>query len=384
MDKKNALIFGVTGQAGSYLSELLLEKDYNVIGVHRRTSTNTFERIQHLIGNNDFNLVEGDITDPLSVSGIFNQYKPDLCFNTAAQSHVHTSFEQPTYTFLVNTVGVQYILDSIRLYSPKTRLLQFSTSEMFGNNCSITIDKTLESNQIDKDGNPIIYCVKSKAVEYQNENTPFAPASPYAASKVASHYLVKNYREAYGIFASTAMTFNYESPRRGETFVTRKITKWIGKYKNWRNQHRNQPIYFENDLLTMNGYIYTNAYPFSKFYKLRLGNINTFRDWGHCQDYCKAFYGILQQDKPNDFVISTQETHSIKDFLTIAFNEIGISNWQDYIVIDPKFYRPSDVKYLLGDSSKIRKQLGWKPKTSFKQLVQQMVRHDINEEAKKV
>ena len=177
------------------------------------------------------------------------------------------------------------------------------------------------------------------------------------------------------------MTFNYESPRRGENFVTRKITQWIGKYKNWRNQHHNQPIRPESSFI--NDYICTNL-SFSKFNKLRLGNINTFRDWGHCKDYCKAFYGILQQDKPDDFVISTQETYSIKDFLIIAFNEIGISNWQDYIVIDPKFYRPSDVKYLLGDSSKIRKQLGWKPEISFKQLVQQMVRHDINEEVKKV
>ncbi len=382
MDKdkkqKTALITGVTGQAGSYLSELFLEKDYRVVGLHRRSSTNTFERISHLINNEDLELVEWDITDPISVSGIINEYKPDYCVNTAGQTHVATSFEQPAYTSLVNYMGVQYLLDSIVKYSPHTKFLTFSTSEMFGNNYD------------EKDG-----------IKYQDENTKFAPASPYAVSKVAAHYLVDNYRKSYGIHASCIIAFNYESNRRGEEFVTRKITKWIGKFQNWKSNIL--AIYNDNEILFQYGRI-KGSPPMStdedicaieikgdkanqqkivgKFPKLRLGNLDSKRDWGYARDVMMACYLMLQQDKPDDYVVATGHTYSIRDFLDVAFDEVGMTDWFTCVTIDPKFYRPSDVEYLLGDASKAKRELGWEPTVSFEELIHRMVQSDIEKERK--
>ena len=341
-----ALIFGVTGQDGSFLSELLLSKDYKVIGAHRRSSTTNFQRIDHLLNEPNFSTVECDLTDAISVSGVIQDYKPDECYNLAAMSHVATSFKQPAYTSAVNYTGVQYILDSIVSYSPNTKLYQASSSEQWGNN----------------------YKVDENGRKYQDEWTPFSPASPYAVSKVAAHNLVNNYREAYGIFACSGLLHNHESKRRGEHFVTRKITKWIGKFKNkWDNDEyyapHGVPILDDKE-------------------KLRLGNIESFRDWGHAKDYVRAMHLMLQQDKPDDFVIATGETHCVKDLLKVAFGEIGISDWESYIIIDKEFYRPSDVDYLLGDASKARRELGWKPEITFEQLIKEMVAYDIQDASK--
>ena len=333
---KTALITGVTGQDGSFLSDFLLEKDYKVIGLYRRSSINKFDRIAHQLNNPNLELVEGDITDPTSVSGVISKYTPDECYNTAAMSHVHTSFEQPTYTSNVNYNGVQYILEGIRQHSPHTRLLQFSTSEMMGSNYSV---------RINENGFP---------EKYQDENTTFSPISPYAVSKLAAHHLVKNYRVAYNLHCSCAITYNHESERRGENFVTRKITKWIGQF-----------------------YHNINLDP-----KLHLGNIDSYRDWGYAKDFCPAWWSILQQEEPDDYIISTGETHSVKEFLDLAFQEIGIDDWSPYVVIDQQFFRPSDVTFLKGDSTKAREKLGWTHRTSFSELVSLMVRNDINEAEK--
>lgn len=352
-DNKVAVITGVTGQDGSYLAELLLGKGYEVIGVVRRSSSDTTGRIKHLDGRDGFNLVQGDVTDPNSINFVLHSYHPDEFYNLAAQSHVKTSFEQPDLTFNVNARGVLNILEAIRHYSPWTRLYQASTSEMFGKNFVGGLDN-----------------------KYQDENTPFAPQSPYAISKVAAHHYVQLYREAYSIHGSCGILFNHESERRGEEFVTRKITKWIGDFTRWRllsgnykilhthdNDHIATPLNKNNDIFT---------YP-----KLRLGNLEPRRDWGHAKDYVNAMWLMLQQDEPDDYVVSTKETHSVEEFLIEAFKCIKIDNYQPYVVQDPKFMRPAEVNYLLGDSTKIREKLGWKPTVSFPALVSRMVEHDI-------
>ncbi len=375
MDRKTALITGVTGQDGSYLSELLLEKDYRVIGLHRRSSTNTFERISHLVSKENFELVEWDITDPVSVSGVINNYKPDELYNLAAQSHVKTSFEQPVYTSLVNYMGVQYLLDSIVKYSPRTKFYQAGTSEEFGNNSTWSNPKA--SDYFTNDG---------VGVKYQSEKTPFAPNSPYAVSKVAAHYLVNNYIRAYGIFACVGILFNHESERRGEEFVTRKITKWIGNFVNFRetSEKLDYDLYvsepgdaFCDKIISFKNEKIVGARP-----KLRLGNLDAKRDWGHSEDYVRGMYLMLQQNKCEDHVLATGYACSIKDFLDAAFKEIGIDDWSPYVVIDPKFYRPSDVEYLLGDASKAKRELGWEPTVSFEELVHRMVQSDIEKERK--
>jgi len=331
---KTAIIFGVTGQDGSHLADLLLERNYLVIGVTRRTSTDNTTRISHLLNNRNFQLVGGDITDSSSVLNIFkNHGEVDEVYNLAAQSHVAVSFNQPGLTWDITGKGCLNILQSlVDLNMMGARFYQASSSEMFGKNYDIEVGMTAES-------------------KYQNEETKFLPQSPYAIAKCAAHYMTRLYREGYGLHASAGILFNHEGPRRGENFVTRKITKWIGDHvKNGRS---------------------------SDFPKLRLGNLDAYRDWGYAGDYCEAMWMMLQQDEPDDYVICTGETHSIREFLDIAFKEVGIDDWSSYVVQDPEFYRPAEVDYLRGDASKAKNKLGWTPKHSFEDLVKMMVKHDL-------
>jgi len=327
---KVAIITGATGQDGSYLSELLLEKGYTVVALRRRSSSEKgLERIQHLLNNDNFKLVEADITDSGCVNNLIQDYRPTEVYNLAAQSHVGTSFKQPLYTTQVNIEGPLNFLEAIRLLSPSTKFYQASTSEMFGKNYEQMGD-----------------------TKYQKETTAFVPQSPYAVAKLAAHEMVRIYRDSYGLFACCGILFNHESERRGENFVTRKITKWIGEF-----------VASGQD---------------EDFPALRLGNLDAHRDWGHAQDYVEAMYMMLQQDEPEDYVIATSETHSVREFLTEAFNEINIPDFEPYVVIDPEFYRPCEVDWLLGHTGKARQQLGWRPKVSFQDLVQRMVRSDID------
>jgi len=322
---KKALIYGITGQDGSYLSELLLSKGYEVVGVARRSSTSSTERIDHIW--DQINIEEGDITDAVSVYSLIREHQPDEIYNLAAQSHVKTSFDQPLYTWQVNAEGPLNILEAIRQHSPHSRFYQASTSEMFGKNFT------------EKAGR-----------KYQDEQTPFLPQSPYAVAKLASHHTVRLYRESYGIFACSGILFNHESERRGELFVTRKITKYVSR-------RYNNP-----DLDEM----------------LRLGNLEARRDWGHAEDYVRGMWLMLQQDNPEDYVLATGETHSVADFLNYAFSYVQ-EEWNDHVIIDPKFYRPAEVDYLLGDSTKAREKLGWKPEIDFQSLVEKMIEFDIHE-----
>ena len=358
-----ALITGVTGQDGSYLAELLLKKDYLVVGVARRSSVSkeSNSRLVNVLGHENFKFVEGEVSDANSVYSLVETWRPDEIYNLAAQSHVGTSFEQPDYTFQVNALGPTYFLEAIRRYSPETRFYQASTSEMFGKNS----DK--------------VTCLKNDAfidLRVQGDNTAFMPQSPYGVAKLAAHHQVRIYREAYGIHASCGILFNHESERRGENFVTRKITKWIGEFINF-SEDRNL-----GELIPDDDFIINTSNSF-KFPKLRLGNLDAYRDWGHAEDYVEAMHKMLQQDAPDDYVIATGETNSVRDFLKEAFNEIGITNYQDYIVIDPKFYRPAEVEFLCGDPAKANTRLNWYPKINFKQLVKRMVRSEINGKKKK-
>lgn len=330
---KTAVITGVTGQDGSYLSDLLLNNSYKVIGLHRRSSTNTFERILHLLDHPNFKLEEFDLTDPSDCSHIIETYRPDEFYNLAAQSHVATSFKQPSTTFDINTLGVVNLLEALRHRSPETRFYQASTSEMFGSNFTkgITDAGTIE--------------------QFQNENTPFSPQSPYAIAKLASHRMVQIYRDGYKLYSCCGILFNHESPRRGENFVTRKITKYIGHLINGHLEGKN-------------------------FQPLKLGNIYSYRDWGHAKDFVSAMHMMLQQDKPDDYVIGIGETHSVKEFLELSFGLVNL-NYEDYLEIDPNFYRPAEVDYLRSDPSKARSELRWKPQISFRDLVSDMVHSDI-------
>lgn len=323
---KTALITGTTGQDGSYLSELLLDKGYKVYGMIRRSSVNTTERIAHLIPNPNFELIEGDITDASCMHRLISGIKPDEAYNCAAQSDVGFSFYAPSETFNVNAIGTLNILEAIRLTSPKTRLYHCSTSELFGNSSPP-----------------------------QNENTPMNPQSPYAVAKLAAHNLVGLYRDAYGLFACAGILMNHESSRRGEKFVTRKITLYVARlFIAMKNNNGILPKYWP---------------------KLGLGNLEAKRDWGFAGDYVKAMWLMLQQDKPNDYVISSGKSHSIREFLELAFSYIGL-DYIEYIKIDPKFFRPVEVNYLCGDSTKARRELGWSPEVSFRQLVLDMVDSD--------
>ena len=376
MGKKVALVTGITGQDGSYLAEFLLKQDYAVVGVRRRSSVDNFWRIKQLLNMRDFSLIEGDVTDSSNVTSWILDHKPDEVYNLAAQSHVGTSFKQPLLTFRVDTEGVLNILDAIRLYKQNTgnqiKFYQASTSEMFGKNYSVLVEEggvLLQKTFDITSQNP--YDISSaQSLPFQNEKTDFAPQSPYGISKLASHQLVRLYRQSYGIHASCGILFNHESPRRGANFVTRKITKWIGEFRNWIGYHsswEDPEVTFSEDSIHCNG---------ESFPKLRLGNLDASRDWGHAEDYVKGMWMMLQQETPDDYVLATGETHTIRDLLNVAFGKLQIYDWQDYVVQDPEFMRPSEVDYLCGDSSKAKEVLGWKPSISFEQMISEMVEKD--------
>jgi GDPmannose 4,6-dehydratase len=311
-----ALVTGVTGQDGSYLAEFLLEKGYEVYGLVRRSSLEKFDRIQLCIDR--INLVEGDLTDQSSLDSVIQAVKPDEVYNLAAQSFVPVSWSQPVLTGDVTGLGVVRILEAIRRHQPRAKFLQASSSEMFG--------KVEESPQ--------------------NENTQFYPRSPYGASKVFGHHVTVNYRESYGLFACSAISFNHESPRRGLEFVTRKITHQVAKIK--------------CGLTT----------------KLSMGNLDAVRDWGFAGDYVRGMWLVLQQPAAEDFVLATGKTHSVRELLEVAFSAAGL-DWQKYVEIDAKLIRPAEVDHLCGDSSKARQKLGWKPTVGFKQLIEMMVAADL-------
>ena len=315
---KKALITGVTGQDGSYLSELLLEKGYNVLGVMRRSSSFNTSRINHIYKNKNFDTRYGDLLDPISIANLIDEFKPDEIYNLGAMSHVRISFDMPRFTLETNALGPVGILEYIRKHAPRTKFYQASSSEMFG-------------------------ATKSKPPF--NLDSKFHPQSPYGVSKVAAFHLTRIYREGYGLFAANGILFNHESPRRGEIFVTRKITRGIA--------------------LILKG----------KMKKLHLGNIEAKRDWGHSKDYVRAIHLIMQQKKSDDYVVATGETHSIREALQFCFKEVGL-DWKKYVVIDKKYFRPNEVPYLRGDASKIQK-LGWKPKYNWKSLLKEMLEEDI-------
>ncbi len=313
---KRALITGITGQDGSYLAELLLEKGYHVIGMVRRSSTLNFERIGHL--QDHLELVPGDLLDEVSMIQILRNHRPDEVYNLAAQSFVQTSFGQPVLTGETTALGVTRLLDAIRLVDHDVRVYQASSSEMFG-----------------------------KVVEVpQREITPFYPRSPYGVAKVYGHWITVNYRESYGMHANSGILFNHESPRRGLEFVTRKIAHGVARIK----------LGLEREL--------------------RLGNLEAQRDWGFAGDYVDAMWRMLQQDQPEDYVVATGETHSVREFCELAFGHVDLA-WQDHVVIDERFFRPAEVDLLVGDASRAREVLGWEPRTSFPELVQMMVEADL-------
>jgi GDPmannose 4,6-dehydratase len=315
---KRALITGVTGQDGSYLAELLLEKGYKVFGLIRRSSTssNNHERIAHLV--DDITLVPGDLLDQACLVRALEMAEPDEVYNLAAQSFVATSWDQPALTCDVTAHGVLRVLEAIRIVNTKIKFYKASSSEMFG--------KASESPQ--------------------KETTPFHPRSPYAVAKVYGHHITVNYRESYGIFAVSGICFNHESPRRGLEFVTRKISHGVARIK----------LGLDRQLL--------------------MGNLDAYRDWGYAKDYIIAMWAMLQKDEPADYVIATGETHSVREFLEAAFSHANL-NYQDYVQIDPAFMRPVDVDRLIGDSSRAKRELNWMPQTSLTKLVQMMVESDL-------
>jgi len=313
-----ALITGVTGQDGSYLAELLLDKGYEVYGLTRRTSTPNHNRIAAIVDK--IKLVSGDLLDQHSLTQAVQEIKPDEIYNLAAQSFVKTSWEQPMFTGESTALGVTRMLEAIRLAHPTAKFYQASSSEMFG---------------------------KVREVP-QTEETPFYPRSPYGVAKVYGHWITVNYRESYNLYAVSGILFNHESPRRGLEFVTRKITNSVAKIK------------------------------YGKLDKLHLGNPDAERDWGYAKDYVEAMWLMLQQDKPEDFVISSGETHSVREFVEKSFSAAGIRNWEDKVVFnDPRYNRPAEVDQLIGNCDKAKQILGWTPKTSFDELVQLMIEADL-------
>jgi len=314
---KTALITGITGQDGSYLAEFLLEQGYRVVGMTRRSSTDVHERINHLTDR--IEIVSGDLLDQTSITAIVASTRPDEIYNLAAQSFVPTSWTQPVLTGEFTALGVTRVLEAIRAVDPKIKFYQASSSEMFG--------KVRESPQ--------------------NELTPFHPRSPYGVAKVYGHHITVNYRESYDIFAVSGICYNHESQRRGKEFVTRKISDGVARIK------------------------------LGLASELRLGNLDAKRDWGYAGDYVRAMWMMLQQKTAEDFVIATGRSHSVKDFVRLAFESVGLK-WEDYAVVDPRFYRPAEVDFLLGDPSKAKRVLGWEPKVSFEELVELMVRADLD------
>jgi GDPmannose 4,6-dehydratase len=311
-----ALITGITGQDGSYLAELLLRKGYEVFGMVRQSSVKKLDRVEELI--DDIELVEGDLTDQSSLDNVVESVQPDEVYNLAAQSFVPVSWNQPVLTGDVTGLGVMRVLEAIRKHQPAAKFLQASSSEMFG---------LVQENP-------------------QNEKTPFYPRSPYGVAKVYGHYITVNYRESYGIFACSAMGFNHESPRRGLDFVTRKVTNQVARIRCGLAQ------------------------------KLLMGNLDAKRDWGFAGDYVRAMWMMLQQPEPDDYVLATGKTHSVRDLLEVAFAAVEM-DWRDYVEIDPKLIRPAEVDYLRGDATKARKKLDWEPEVSFEELIRMMVEADL-------
>jgi GDPmannose 4,6-dehydratase len=314
---KSALITGVTGQDGSYLAEFLLEKGYTVYGLRRRTSTPNFENIEHV--RDQVEWIDGDLTDLSSLISAVQQAQPDEVYNLAAQSFVATSWPQPIATSQITAVGVVNMLEAVRIAKPDARFYQASSSEMFG--------KVLETPQ--------------------TETTPFWPRSPYGVAKTYGHWITVNYRESFDMFACAGILFNHESPRRGMEFVTRKVTDAAARIK----------LGLQSEL--------------------RMGNLDAKRDWGYAGDYVKAMWLMLQSDEPDDYVISTGETHTVEELVDIAFQYVGL-DWRDYVVTDPKFVRPAEVDLLLGDCTKAKEKLGWELEVGFRELVEMMVESDLN------
>ncbi len=320
---KRALITGITGQDGSYLAELLLSKGYEVHGIIRRASSFNTGRLDHIYADPHqisarLKLHYGDLSDASGVARLLAKIEPNEIYNLAAQSHVRVSFDCPEYTTDITATGAVRLLEAIRETGIKPRYYQASSSEMYG----------------------LVQAVP------QSETTPFYPRSPYACAKLYAHWITVNYRESYGLHASSGILFNHESPRRGETFVTRKITRAVA-------------------------HILCGLQD-----KLYLGNLDAKRDWGYAKEYVEAMWLMLQQDQPDDYVIATGETHSVKEFLEVAFKHVGL-DWQKYVEIDPKYFRPAEVELLIGDSSKAKKKLGWEPKTRFEELTRLMVDEDV-------
>ncbi len=323
---KKALITGITGQDGSYLAEFLLEKGYKVAGMVRRSSTESFERIDHI--KYRIELKQADLLDQLSIIDAIKEFEPDEIYNLAAQSFVPTSWTQPILTGEFTALGVTRMLEAIRHINKNIKFYQASSSEMFG-----------KVQQIP-----------------QSEKTPFYPRSPYGVAKVYGHWITVNYRESYNIFACSGILFNHESPRRGREFVTRKVTEGAAKIK------------------------------LGLAKELRLGNLDAKRDWGYAKDYIRAMWLMLQQKEPSDYVIATGKEHSVEELVNIAFGHLGLK-WKDYVVIDPALLRPAEVDHLVGDCSKAKKELGWEPHVSFNELIEMMVEADMErlkgEEAKR-
>ena len=312
---RTALITGVTGQDGSYLAELLLEQGYKVVGMVRRTSTINFERLRHI--QSQIEIVQGDLLDQMSLIAILQEHQPEEVYNLAAQSFVPTSFSQPVLTGEFTALGVTRMLEAIRFVDPKIRFYQASSSEMFG-----------------------------KVVEVpQRETTPFYPRSPYGVAKVYGHWITVNYRESYNLYGCSGILFNHESPRRGLEFVTHKITDAVVKIK------------------------------LGLAHELRLGNLEARRDWGYAGDYVRAMWLMLQQDGPDDYVVATGQTHSVEEFVNEAFSYLDL-DWKEFVVQDPKYYRPAEVDLLVGDPAKAGQKLGWEPSVDFRQLVRLMVDAD--------
>ena len=316
MSERRALITGITGQDGSYLAELLLEKGYEVAGMVRRSSTENFDRIAHLTDR--ITLVQADLLDQSSLVEALEEARPNELYNLGAQSFVPTSWKQPVLTAEFTAVGVTRMLEAVRRVDPDIRFYQASSSEMFG---------------------------KVREVP-QNERTPFYPRSPYGVAKVYGHFITVNYRESYGLYAASGILFNHESPRRGLEFVTRKISDGVARIK------------------------------LGLADELRLGNLDAERDWGFAADFVEAMWLMLQQDEPEDFVVATGETHSVRNFAEIAFEHAGLS-MDDHVVVDPQFLRPAEVDHLVGDAAKARGKLGWEPRVSFRELVELMVDADV-------
>jgi GDPmannose 4,6-dehydratase len=348
-----SLIFGITGQDGSHLADLLLDKGYEVVGVSRRSSVDNTQRISHIMNHSRFKLVEGDITDTSSVLNILcNNENVDEIYNLAAQSHVGTSFTQPSLTWDITGKGCLNILQAmVDSKLSDSRFYQASSSEMFGKSFDVDID----------------------GVKYQDENTRFLPQSPYAIAKTSAHYAVRLYREAYGIHGSCGILFNHEGPRRGDNFVTKKIVNWVVSFIDWMNDNN---VTNEEYLQPIDNLISYNDVTFPK---LMLGNLDAYRDWGYAGDYVEAMWLMLQQDQPDDYVICTGNSYSIRDFLDISFGYFGIYNWHNYVGTDLQFYRPAEVDYLKGRSTKAKNKLGWIPKYNLQDLVKLMIEEKINE-----